>query len=76
MANHAYVIIAIVLGAPELYVAVAESEEEARDTIARRKGARAGEDVSVAAVLRDDTAQRIGADLLDAGSYANFVPGR
>ena len=75
MSIHAYVVLIHNPGASELWVAVAENKEDARDIIAHRSGARTGEDVSVLATLSNEAARKIGADLSRPGVYANFVPG-
>jgi len=75
MSSRAYVVLLYIPGASELYVAVAETEDEASAIIADRPGARAGEDISVVSALDDEAARKIGADLSRPGLYANFVPG-
>jgi hypothetical protein len=74
MSNHAYVVMASIPGATELHVVVATSEEDAGEIISERAGARHGEYLTVCARLRDETAEKIGADLRRHGIHAMFFP--
>jgi hypothetical protein len=74
MSNHAYVVMASTAGATELHVVVATDEEDAGEIILRRAWARDGEHVTVCAQLRDETADKIGADLTQHGIHAMFFP--
>lgn len=71
---HAYVVIATLPGAPELHVVVATGEDDAKEIIVRRAGARAGEFIAVASRLSDEAAEEIGADLSRHGMRRRFYP--
>jgi len=74
MVNHAYVVVASLPGATELHVAVATDEADACEIISRRADARPGEYITVASVIHDDVAQKIGADLFRHGKQYPFMP--
>ena len=78
MPNQAYVVLATIVGTAgslEMYVAIADGEDEARDIIATRPGARPNEDIMVPTALNHEATRKIGADLSQAGLYRNFTPG-
>jgi hypothetical protein len=65
---------AFIRGATELHVVVATMDEDAGEIISGRAGARDGEHLTVCARLRDETAEKIGADLRRHGIHAMFFP--
>lgn len=73
MSNHAYVVVASLPGATELYIVVSGREEEAGELIIGRADARFGESVAVAAQVHDDVAATIGADLFRSGLYGRYA---
>ena len=74
MTNHAYVVVAVLPGAPELHVVVATDTEDAREIVALRSHARPGEYIAVVSALPENVAKRLGADLSRHGQRAEFMP--
>jgi hypothetical protein len=74
MANHAYIVVAVLPEAPQLHVVVAADHEDAREIVGLRSHARPGEYIAVVTVLSDEVSRRLGIDVSRHGQHAYFLP--
>jgi hypothetical protein len=72
MPGHCFAASIEVPGITEVFLVIAENEEDAAISLAKRPGAAANEKVEVLWVLPDSTADAIKINLLRRGAYASM----